>query len=144
MTFTNFYVLENVLNHGDFALISAEKSNLSPEVNTRRTLSLRDTISRPFGGPRFTATKGRYGGHNERGFMILNFEDAAIKALAKRFWQDAVIIGHGGYVVEYHFDGVPDIVMQGWELVGPEDTDNFTEIQLTNGKFVRFKLRYPK
>jgi len=144
MTFTNFYVLENVLNHGDFALISAEKSNLPSETNIRRTLSLRDVLSRPFGGPRFTATKGRYSQHNERGFMVLNFEDAAIKALAKRFWQDAIIIGHGGYVVEYHFDGTPDIVMQGWELVGPDATDNFTEIQLTSGKFVRFHLRYPK
>lgn len=150
MTFQNFYVLENVLNHGDFALIAAERFDALPKVNIANTLRLREDVMRlrPNGGynANFTATKGQYDHHKERGFMVLSVNDEDVMRLAAKYRQESVIFGHNGYWVQRYTDGSgrPDIVLVGWHTCGPDVEDNFTEIQLTDGKFVRFALEYPK
>ena len=142
MSWQNVYQIENVLGHQHFAVISAWKTDATISVNLAQGLRLREELtSMARNGIHFTKCKGKYGGSVEPSYLITgDFDDKRILEMGSRYKQESVMLGHNGSIRLRFMDGRPDAVATGWKLVGPEATDDFTEVTLASGKQVRFTV----
>lgn len=87
--------IPNLLQHSDWAILSAELSTLSPERNAARTEVLKLWLKAK-GTPYLSAT-GRYGGVDERSVILPRITEEEALQIARRFNQES-ILNHRGLV----------------------------------------------
>jgi len=131
--------LENILHRGNFGLISAEKSDRSDDKNKWNTMELGRALTS--WGMRWYRTVGKYGGSVERSFLVLMPNEKGLITLGNLYDQTSVIVGSRGLAREIECrTGVTLTIFEGYKTVGPEASDNYTEIELADGKFALFSL----
>jgi len=123
--------ISNVKQHlgtGTKVMISAERSNLSPQENAKRTATLRQELQ-SMGGV-VQESDSKYGGVREKGFVfsISSSKLNRVKSLADKYNQDSVIVIQNGKAELRYKDGRKEYgnVSEASERVGADD--NYSSI----------------
>jgi hypothetical protein len=108
---------------GEFAIVSAFKSDLPIEENNRRTAELKQLVRQM--GYGFIPGKGVWDGAAERSLFIPGMSEADVKSLAERFAQQSYVHGDKG---RYRIVGT-DGSLYGEGLTG-KDFHQFTDAEI--------------
>src|SRR5258707_14434318 len=93
------------MKHEPFVILSAEKSDLTPEANLARTTALyRQLEARDLA---FKPVKGMYKGQRENPFVVLAIDGTnefdQVLSLAKRYGQESILYSDADRFTTLHF-----------------------------------------
>lgn len=144
--------LEQVLNTGKFALVSAgtnpnheEDKHLTEDEVRERHKKLGEDLKQE--GFAFTNVQGHYGGIEDSYLVMIHDADRDyVRKVGKKFNQDSVIYGEDGkwemhYTVGEHADKNEMLTGKGWEAKDDAE-DYYTAFQHPDGSTTKFSLNF--